>query len=173
VLAPFAHPLFTAMTGIGVGLAVSHPSGTIRWAAPVLGYALAVGLHALWNSSLTFGFAGYLAVYFVVMVPIFLATVLWARNQRRRERDIVARQLPAMVYYRWITPLEAGWLADIAARRSWRKAVAAVRTIRGAAAGRLSDPRHRAGVPTRPGRPRCRSGRCLLPAGRVGRAAVP
>jgi RsiW-degrading membrane proteinase PrsW (M82 family) len=125
VLAPFAHPLFTAMTGIGVGLAVSHPSGTNRWAAPVLGYALAVGLHALWNSSLTFGFAGYLAVYFVVMVPIFLATVLWASRQRRRERDIVARQLPAMVYYRWITPLEAGWLADIAARRSWRKAVAA------------------------------------------------
>src|SRR6185312_11647884 len=35
----------------------------------------------------------------------------------------VKRQLPAMVYYRWVTPAEAGWLATIAARRAWLRAV--------------------------------------------------
>ncbi|MCW2522371.1 MAG: PrsW family intrarane metalloprotease [Frankiales bacterium] len=132
VMAPFAHPLFTAMTGIGIGIAVSRPRGTVTWAAPLAGFALAVGLHALWNASVTFGLAGYLLVYFLVMVPIFVFAVFWARSQRRRERDIIARQLPAMVYYHWLTPMEAGWLASIAARRAWRKAVAA-RSGRGAA----------------------------------------
>lgn len=125
VLAPFAHPLFTAMTGIGIGIAVSRPRGRITWAAPLTGFALAVGLHALWNASITFGLGGYVAVYFLVMVPIFVGVVLWARDQRRRERDVIARQLPAMAYYRWITPMEAGWLASITARQRWRKNVAA------------------------------------------------
>ncbi|MGX7681900.1 PrsW family intramembrane metalloprotease [Jatrophihabitans sp. DSM 45814] len=125
VLAPFAHPLFTSMTGIGVGLAVSRPRGTITWAGPLVGYLAAVGLHALWNGSTNFGLAGYLIVYFVVMVPVFVGAVLWARHHRRFERDVIRRQLPAMVYYRWITPMEAGWLANIASRRAWRKAVAA------------------------------------------------
>jgi RsiW-degrading membrane proteinase PrsW (M82 family) len=124
-LAPFAHPLFTSMTGIGVGLAVSRPKGTITWAGPLLGYLAAVALHALWNGSTNFGLAGYLVVYVFVMVPIFVLAVLWARHHRRLERDIVARQLPAMVYYRWVTPMEAAWLADLAARRSWVRAVKA------------------------------------------------
>jgi hypothetical protein len=59
------------------------------------------------------------------MVPAFLGVALWARFARARERDVVRRQLPAMVYYRWITPSEAGWLGSIAARRKWEKAVRA------------------------------------------------
>ncbi|MCW2542175.1 MAG: PrsW family intrarane metalloprotease [Frankiales bacterium] len=124
VLAPFAHPLFTSMTGIGVGLYVSRPQDPRRWMYPIAGYIGAVALHALWNGSLTFGFAGYVVVYVVVMIPAFIAAVLVARHHRQRERDIVNRQLPAMVYYRWITPMEAGWLGSIAARRAWQRSVA-------------------------------------------------
>jgi hypothetical protein len=124
VLAPFAHPLFTSLTGIGVGLAVSRPRGAITWYAPLIGFLAAVGLHALWNGSTNFGLVGYLLVYLLVMVPAFVLAIFWARHQRRRERDVVLRQLPAMVYYRWITPMEAGWLGSIAARRAWTKAVA-------------------------------------------------
>ncbi|HEU5269775.1 MAG TPA: PrsW family intramembrane metalloprotease [Jatrophihabitans sp.] len=135
VLAPFAHPLFTSLIGLGVGLAVSR-GGPRRWLYPAAGYLGAVALHALWNSSLAFGLAGYLVVYVVIMVPAFVAAVLVARYHRARERDVVNRQLPAMVYYRWITPAEAGWLATIAARRAWLRAVRArsgsdgVRTLR-------------------------------------------
>lgn len=135
VLAPFAHPLFTSLIGLGVGLAVSRP-GPRRWLYPAAGYLGAVALHALWNSSLAFGLAGYLVVYMVIMIPAFVAAVLVARYHRARERDVVNRQLPAMVYYRWVTPAEAGWLATIAARRAWLRAVRArsgsdgVRTLR-------------------------------------------
>jgi hypothetical protein len=38
---------------------------------------------------------------------------------------VVNRQLPELVYYRWITPTEAGWLASIGARRAWLRSVAA------------------------------------------------
>ncbi|MFL6161688.1 MAG: PrsW family intramembrane metalloprotease [Jatrophihabitantaceae bacterium] len=122
VLAPFAHPLFTSLIGLGFGLAVSR-RGPNRWLYPAAGYLGAVALHALWNSSLVFGLAGYLVVYVLIMVPAFVAAVLVARYHRTRERDVVNRQLPAMVYYRWITPAEAGWLASIAARRQWLRAV--------------------------------------------------
>ena len=122
VLAPFAHPLFTSLIGLGFGLAVSR-RGADRWLYPATGYLGAVALHALWNSSLSFGLAGYLVVYVVIMIPAFVVAVLVARYHRGRERDVVNRQLPAMVYYRWITPAEAGWLASIAARREWLRAV--------------------------------------------------
>ena len=124
VLAPFAHPLFTSLIGLGVGLAVSRP-GPNRWLYPAAGYLGAVALHALWNGSLAFGLAGYLLVYVVIMIPAFVTAVLVARYHRARERDVVKRQLPAMVYYRWVTPAEAGWLATIAARRAWLRAVRA------------------------------------------------
>jgi RsiW-degrading membrane proteinase PrsW (M82 family) len=125
VLAPFAHPLFTSMIGLGVGLAMSRPQQPARWRYPVLGYLAAVALHALWNGSLTFGFAGYLLVYVLIMVPAFLAALLIARHHRRRERDVIGRQLPELVYYRLVTPAEAGWLASIAARRAWVRSVTA------------------------------------------------
>ena len=46
VLSPFAHPLFTAMTGIGLGIAARADNPTTRWLAPLGGYLLAVLLHA-------------------------------------------------------------------------------------------------------------------------------
>ena len=123
VVAPFAHPLFTSMTGLGFGIAVSRGGPRGRRMFPAAGFLAAVALHALWNSSLTFGLRGYLVVYAVIMVPAFAAAVFIARRHRRWERDVVNRQLPAMVYYRWITPSEAGWLASLASRRVWLKAV--------------------------------------------------
>jgi protease PrsW len=123
VLAPFAHPLFTSMIGLGVGLAVSRPNSPSRRMYPVAGYLAAVALHAVWNSSLLFGLAGYLAVYLLIMVPAFGGAILLARHHRRRERDVVNRQLPAMVHYRWITPAEAGWLGSLAARQLWLRGV--------------------------------------------------
>src|SRR5919107_1830821 len=109
----------------GAFLAVSRPERPARWRYPLIGYLAAVTLHALWNGSLTFGFAGYLLVYVVIMIPAFLAALLIARHHRRRERDVVRRQLPELVYYRLITPAEAGWLDSIAARRAWLRSVTA------------------------------------------------
>ena len=52
---PFAHPLFTACTGVGVGIAVSSRRRSVRFLAPVVGYLCAVALHAMWNTATVFG----------------------------------------------------------------------------------------------------------------------
>ena len=55
LVSPFAHPLFTAFTGIGVGIAVNSRSRTTRIVAPAVGYGCAVLAHAVWNTSTVYG----------------------------------------------------------------------------------------------------------------------
>lgn len=77
LLTPWAHPLYTSMTGIGVGLARESSKPLVRWAAPVLGYCAAVTLHAIWNgSAMLFGGsdAGGL-VFLFVMLPLWFLFV--------------------------------------------------------------------------------------------------
>nr|MDQ6897198.1 PrsW family intramembrane metalloprotease [Actinomycetota bacterium] len=56
VMGPFAHPLFTACTGIGLGLAVSVVrSGFARVLVVLGGYVIAALLHGIWNLSAATG----------------------------------------------------------------------------------------------------------------------
>nr|WP_186762988.1 PrsW family intramembrane metalloprotease [Lentzea tibetensis] len=124
VLSPFAHPLFTAMTGIGIGVAAVTSSRNVRIFAPVLGYLGAIGLHALWNFSTTVGTGSdFINLYFLIMVPVFAGTLTLVVWQRRREQRIVAEQLPAMAMNRWIAASEVSLLASLPGRRSWQRAV--------------------------------------------------
>jgi RsiW-degrading membrane proteinase PrsW (M82 family) len=121
VLSPFTHPLFTAMIGIGIGVAARTSSRSIRVLAPLGGYATAVLLHALWNAAATLGTPQtFLNVYFLVMVPIFIAGVLLVSLHRRREQRIVAHALPEMVDRGWVDPANVRRLVTLAARRHWR-----------------------------------------------------
>jgi RsiW-degrading membrane proteinase PrsW (M82 family) len=124
VLSPFAHPLFTAMTGIGAGIASNSRSPVVRVLAVLIGYALAVTLHALWNgsASLREGSA-FFAVYAFIMVPMFVAMVAVVVWQRRREQRIVIDQLPGFAQAGWIAPSEITLLSSLAGRRGWRSAV--------------------------------------------------
>lgn len=125
VLAPFCHPLFTAMIGIGVGISVRTPSRAIRLLAPIGGYVVAVLLHAMWNAAATLGTAEtFLNVYFLVMVPIFIAGILFVGWHRRREQRIVADALPGMVERGWVDPADLRRLSNLSARRAWRARVA-------------------------------------------------
>src|SRR3954462_1181935 len=49
IMGPFAHPLFTAATGKGVGLAVSSRHPGVRVMAPILGFTAAILMHAVWT----------------------------------------------------------------------------------------------------------------------------
>lgn len=124
VLSPFAHPLFTAMIGIGAGIAAPSRSVAVRVVAVTVGYLLAIALHALWNGSATiFGGGVFLGVYALVMVPLFfgmVAVIVW---QRRREQRIVTDQLPGFAQAGWIAFSEVPLLASLAGRRGWRVAV--------------------------------------------------
>ena len=85
VLAPFAHPLFTTMTGIGLGIAARGRPGRGALAGPIGGYLLAVALHATWNYSSLSGLRGFFTGYVLIMVPVFLLTLGVATWSRRRE----------------------------------------------------------------------------------------
>ena len=84
LFSPFAHPLFTAFTGIGVGLAVTSRRPLVRWFAPLLGYLVAVLAHGLWNGSTIYGAEGFIGTYVLIMVPAFTGLVLLAVWARRR-----------------------------------------------------------------------------------------
>lgn len=82
VLAPWGHPLYTAMFGIGVGIARETTRPVMKWLAPLLGYLAAVMLHAAWNGSAIFaGFVGS-GLFFITLplwflfVTAFLALVI-------------------------------------------------------------------------------------------------
>ncbi|WP_067434278.1 PrsW family intramembrane metalloprotease [Nocardioides jensenii] len=118
---PFAHPLFTAFTGIGLGLAVTSRSTLVRFGAPVLGYAVAVGLHAAWNgSTLLADGAGFIGVYFLVMFPVLVLVVALAVWTRSRERGLLARALHDAAGRGLIPTGDIPHVVDLRARRQAR-----------------------------------------------------
>jgi protease PrsW len=96
VMGPFAHPLFTSMTGIGLGVARESHRKSVKFLAPLLGLAGAMLLHAVWNLSTNFGLV-FFASYFFVMVPAFFAVIVVAIYSLRREARIVRSHLESVV----------------------------------------------------------------------------
>lgn len=91
LLSPFAHPLFTAWTGLAIGSAVAR--GKPVFPAMLWGYALAVVSHATWNGSLVL--AGHLGAaapilmlcvvgVFVSLFVIFAVTLYRVRRKEER-----------------------------------------------------------------------------------------
>ncbi len=132
VLAPFAHPLFTTMIGIGVYYAMHQHNRAAKVGCLVAGYVAAVVMHGLWNGSAVMGASAYLGVYVLWMMPIFALAITVAVASRRRERRIITAQLPAMVAGGLVAPQEAPWLASIPGRKL---AVATARQFGGRPAG--------------------------------------
>ncbi|MBM7057390.1 PrsW family intramembrane metalloprotease [Streptomyces durocortorensis] len=118
VMSPFAHPLFTVLTGLGFGFAAvsARRHRVRRIALPVLGLLLAMGLHALWNGSAAFGPYGFYAVYGIVMVPAFGLVTWLAIWSRQRELRTLAAELPAYAAAGWLTPAEPSALSSMRAR---------------------------------------------------------
>ncbi|MEV0494638.1 PrsW family intramembrane metalloprotease [Streptomyces atratus] len=118
VMTPFAHPLFTVLTGLGFGFAaLSACRHRIRRIAlPLLGLVLAMGMHALWNGSGTFGPYGFYVVYGVFMVPVFGLITWLAIWSRQRELRTLATELSAYAAAGWLTPAEPLALSSMRAR---------------------------------------------------------
>jgi RsiW-degrading membrane proteinase PrsW (M82 family) len=137
VLTPFAHPLFTSMTGTGFAIsAISRPGQARRWLAPLGGWITAMALHGTWNGSATLSPLGFIGVYAVVMVPLLGLIVwlaLWARGNELRT---VRRQLPLYASAGWFSPPEVLALGSMKVRSAARTLArhragdGAVRTVR-------------------------------------------
>jgi RsiW-degrading membrane proteinase PrsW (M82 family) len=120
LFSPFAHPLFTTFTGIGVGIAVGARSGALRWLAPIAGYACAVVAHAIWNASTVYGFQGFVGVYLLLMAPALVAIIVLATWARRSERRMLTAALSDAAQRGLIPATDIGWVVDLGARRRSR-----------------------------------------------------
>lgn len=99
MLAPYSHPIFTSMTGIGLGAARQSKNMAAKILLPIAGFLLAIFLHFLWNFlAVLSGFGDdpfwtFLKIYIVVMVPIFCAILGLIFFALRREGRVVREHL--------------------------------------------------------------------------------
>ncbi|MFF9849014.1 PrsW family intramembrane metalloprotease [Streptomyces litmocidini] len=120
VMSPFAHPLFTVLTGIGFGFAALAPPGKRlrRVLLPLAGLLLAMGLHSTWNGSATLGGPlAFYAVYGALMVPAFGLLTWLAVWSRQRELRTISGVLPAYAAAGWLAPAEPLALSSMRARQ--------------------------------------------------------
>jgi RsiW-degrading membrane proteinase PrsW (M82 family) len=120
LMAPFAHPLFTSMFGIGLGMVREGRSKARGWLVAALGLAAAMGLHALWNLSASFE-GWFLVLYLLVMVPAFVAVLWVVRTSLRREGRVIREHLAHLVH---VGALPAGELDCLCRVRSRLRASA-------------------------------------------------
>jgi protease PrsW len=120
IMGPFAHPLFTAATGLAIGIAVSIRRPGVRILAPILGFLAAVVLHGIWNGSTFWGGNGFLVAYSAIFLPllvVILAVAVWARS---REGKMLTTALRQVAQLGWIRPEEIRWIARLSDRMSAR-----------------------------------------------------
>ncbi|MFY1634493.1 PrsW family intramembrane metalloprotease [Solwaraspora sp. WMMB335] len=127
----FAHPLFTSMAGIGLGVAARSADWRIRLLAPTAGLLLAMMLHGAWNLIPTLVEATgqtliLLYGYIGLMVPIFFGMVGLAIWLRSWEGRLTERVLPDYVRAGWFTPPEVAALGSLGRRHSARRWAARV-----------------------------------------------
>jgi protease PrsW len=130
LLSGFAHPLFTSMTGIGLGISARTDNKALRILAPIGGWLAAITLHGSWNGMSALAKSTPVVVlygYFGVMMPIFLGMVGFALWLRSWEGRLTQRRLAGYVRAGWISPPEVAALATIGRRLSavtWARRVA-------------------------------------------------
>ncbi len=125
ILTPWAHPVYTTMTGLSIGWARETSSPVMRWVAPVLGYMVAVLLHALWNGLASL--APITPVPFLLAIPFWLLlligylALLWSLSQRRAR--ILREHLQDEVALGNLDPDEVALVTSVwglrRARRMW------------------------------------------------------
>ncbi|MGW3013632.1 PrsW family intramembrane metalloprotease [Streptomyces sp. NPDC001219] len=118
IVSPFAHPLFTILTGLAFGIAATrYPRRrAARIALAALGLLTAVLLHAIWNGASALGDLGFLIVYGLFMVPVLAALTwlaIWARTQ---ELLSLRGYLAPYITAGWLAPTEPTALSSLKTR---------------------------------------------------------
>ncbi|WP_106816192.1 PrsW family intramembrane metalloprotease [Microbacterium timonense] len=127
ILSPFAHVMFTSVTGFALGLAARRGLSTGQALGPwLLGLAGAIALHAFWNGSAVFG--EFFVLYLTLQVPLFIGFILGIVALRREESRLTRRRLGDYAAAGWFTPQEVDMLATSAGRKA---ALAWARSLRG------------------------------------------
>ncbi|MRJ78171.1 PrsW family intramembrane metalloprotease [Aeromicrobium sp. SMF47] len=122
LFSPLAHPLFTSAFGIAIGLAVSQRSKIARVLTCGVGLLVSIGLHALWNGSLSYDESGvafvlaYLALGSLLVVIAVVAIIARVRQVR-----VLERSLSYVAQRGWIHPAEIPYLSRFSYRKAARR----------------------------------------------------
>ncbi|HEX2270839.1 MAG TPA: PrsW family intramembrane metalloprotease, partial [Pyrinomonadaceae bacterium] len=115
--APFSHPLFTSLTGIGLGLARQSTNMAVKILTPVVGLLMAIFMHSFWNASAVFGGGlAFVLTYIVVMVPAFLIILIVIMVSLRREGQVVRQFLQSDIERGFLTREEYEQLGSVFGR---------------------------------------------------------
>jgi protease PrsW len=115
-IAPFSHPLFTSMTGIGLGWARQTSSKAIKILMPIIGLGLAITLHATWNLTALIHGLLWILTYVFIMVPVLLATLIVVVFAWKREGRIVREFLMCDLQQGMLTQDEYNRLCTVRGR---------------------------------------------------------
>jgi protease PrsW len=123
LVSPFAHPLFTAMFGIGLGVVRERHGEGGRWGPPLAGLLGAIGLHSLWNLAASME-GWFFAAYLLVMFPVFLGVLILIYLSLRRESRVVREHLAFLLEAGLLTGRELEDLCHVRVRlgqsaRAW------------------------------------------------------
>jgi len=116
VMGAYGHPLFTSMTGIGLGISRQSDNPLVKKIAPIVGLCGAMFLHFLWNLSGLFGLVQFFMVYLAVMFPALIAVIVVAWFSIKRDSGIVRQHLAGDLQSGWITPADLECLCSVKSR---------------------------------------------------------
>lgn len=119
IMGPFAHPLFTSCTGIGLGIAVvAVRSGVGKVLVSLAGYLVAALLHGTWNLSAATG--NLIGAYVAFQLPLFLGFVTLLIVLRFREGRLIRTYLSQYADAGWLSHQEVAMLSSMGGRRQAR-----------------------------------------------------
>jgi len=86
IVAPWGHPLYTSMTGIGLGIARESEGGAMKIVGPVGGFCAAMFLHAVWNFVPNLGGSVFVVslLFWFAFVGVFLVIVIVLVRRKSR-----------------------------------------------------------------------------------------
>ncbi len=125
LLSPFAHPLFTAWTGLAVGRAVAR--GKPAFPSILWGYALAVFSHAMWNGSAAAAQfmgdigVGVLGLTVIAFVTLFFTFAIVLYGERRKEERRFCELVPWLAQRYALAPPEVAMFGNFKAMIEARK----------------------------------------------------
>ncbi len=129
VIGGWGHAVYTGVTGAAVGWARGrYRRGILRFVVPILGWMLAVALHAAWNGGLVLVISGlgddanlFVAVGILALLVVLPGLVLLgivARISHRKQLQVMREQLAPEVRAGVLSPAEYAEITDDALRRA-------------------------------------------------------
>ena len=103
VLSGLGHASFTALIGLGIGMAAESRSWTVRLLAPIGGWLAAIALHAVHNLLVTFllgdgeGLLVKIVLFWVIDLLFFVVLIVLVLRDRQIVREGLAREVGQLI----------------------------------------------------------------------------